>query len=202
MQERKKEESRSRTTSQSSAQEHGQQDNRQNHRQHHQQATRLAPRIPLIPRRLPQLPIRAPRILVCTLHIVRNPSQLLALFSDNLRHLLEQHIQVAHTLLDILNLLLTLSNERILEVDVVLRREAQLLLLELLLAVATTALLDGTEGGAAFFFVGGSACCRDRGTLFLEGLALQGLKVGEGGLELAEELLLFVFLRGLVFCLS
>lgn len=133
------------------------------------------------------------------LDILRDPRQLFPLFSDNLRHLLEQHIQIADALFDVLDLLLALRNKCILEVDFVLGRQAQLFLLELLLLLlAVAALLDGTEGGAAFFFVGGGTRSGDGGTLFFEGLALEGLEVGEGCLKLAEELLLLVFLRGLV----
>ena len=39
--------------------------------------------------------------------------------------------------------------------------------------------------------------CRDGGLLFLEGCALEGLELGKGGLELAREFLLLVFLRRL-----
>lgn len=72
------------------------------------------------------------RVLVRPLHIIRNTRQLLALLSDDLRDLLKEHIQIPHTLLNVADLLLALSNQGILEVDLVLRGQSEFLL-ELLL---------------------------------------------------------------------
>lgn len=125
------------------------------------------------------------------LHIIRNICQVLPLLRNDLRNLLEQHIQIPNALLDVSDLLLALGNQRILEVNLVLWGEPQLLLLLDLLEVV------GGLAGAAFLVVGGCAGGGYGGALFLEGLALEGLEFIEGGLEVAEELLLFVFLCGL-----
>lgn len=130
------------------------------------------------------------RILVCPLHVIRDARQLLALLSDDLGDLLEEHIQISHTLLNVSDLLLALGNQGILEVDLVLRGQPQFLLKLLLL------LLLGRRGKrGAFFFV--SSCGArggDGGPLLFEGLALKRLKLVEGLLEFTEELLLFVLL--------
>lgn len=52
---------------------------------------------------------------------MRNSIKLLPLLTDDLRNLLKQHVQIAHALLDIANLLFSLDNQRVLEVDLVLR---------------------------------------------------------------------------------
>lgn len=176
-----------------STQEDGQQHDRQNNRQHEQKAARLAPRVALISRSRPQLPIRRMRVLVRPLHIIRNARQLLALLRDDLRDLLEEHIQIPYTLLNVPDLLLALSDQGILEIDLVLRGQPEFLL-ELLLLL----LLRRRGERGAFFFI--SSCGtrgRDGGPLFFECLALKGLELVEGLLKFAEELLLFVFLRRL-----
>jgi hypothetical protein len=55
------------------------------------------------------------------------------LLANNLRHLAEQDIEVAHTLFDVPDLLLALNNQGLLEVDLVLVGELGLLDLLLLL---------------------------------------------------------------------
>lgn len=66
-------------------------------------------------------------------HILRNPRQLLALLGHDLRDLLEQHVQIAHALLNVTDLLLALRDQGVLEVDLVLRGQPQFLLQLLLL---------------------------------------------------------------------
>lgn len=134
------------------------------------------------------------RVLVRPLHVIRNARQLLTLLRDDLRDLLKEHIQIPHTLLNVPDLLLALSDQGILEVDLVLRGQPEFLL-ELLLLL----LLRRRGERGAFFFI--SSCGtrgRDGCSLFFECLALKGLELVEGLLKLAEELLLFVFLRRLL----
>lgn len=114
--------------------QHNRKDNNgKDHRQYEQQTTSLIPRIPLMSRRRPELSIRPPRIRINPLHILRNDIQLLSLLMHHVRHVPEQLVQLAHRLLDVPDLRLALDDQRLLEVDFVLRREAQLLLLLLLL---------------------------------------------------------------------
>lgn len=101
--------------------ENRQQNDRQYNRQYQHQTTRLTPRILLIPCRAPQLQIRRPRVRLHVLRVVRDRVDLLALLAHDLRHLLEQHVQVAHALLDVPDLLLALDDQRLLEVDLGLR---------------------------------------------------------------------------------
>lgn len=178
-------------------QEDSQQNNRQDDRQHQQQTTRLTPCISLIPRSLPEFPVRATRILVGALHILSNPTQLLTLLGDDLRNLLEQHVEITHALLDVLDLLLALCDEGVLKVDLVLGGKPQILLQLRLLLLRSMTWRNCTEVRALLFVSGGGSCSRDGRALFFEGLALEELELVERGLELAEELLLLVFLRGL-----
>lgn len=142
------------------------------------------------------------RILVGALHILRNAAQLLTLLGNDLCNLLEQHIEVAHALLDVLDLFLAFRDEGVLEVDLVLGGEPQFLLQLRLLLLLSVTRRNSAEVRALFFVSGRGSCSRDGGALFFKGLALEGLKLVERRLELAEELLLLVFLRGLRLGLS
>jgi hypothetical protein len=105
-----------------------------------------------------------------------------------MRDIPEQFVQLADALLDISDLGLALDDQGVLEVDLVLRGEAELLL-GLQLDGGAAADLDGGgglfEGGA-----GGSGA----GALLGEGQLLDDLEFLERGLEFAGELLLGVFL--------
>src|SRR5690606_27630129 len=107
----------------------------------------------------------------------------------------EHHVEVAHALLNVADLFLALDDERVLEVDFVLRGEAgQLLLLELLLLLLAGGEEVWAGGGAAGFRVD---CCARGGYrcfLLLEGLPLEVLELRKRGLEFAGEFLLHVFL--------
>lgn len=107
----------------------------------------------------------------------------------HMRYIPEQLVQLAHRLLDIPDLGLALDDEGFLKVDLALVGENGLLLLELLLRLS--AFLRWR--GHAFLFEGGSLC-GGRGTLLLERLPLQALKLGEGGFEFGVEFVLRVLL--------
>lgn len=113
------------------------------------------------------------RVFVRPLHVIRYARQLLTLLSHDLCDLLEQHIQVPDTLLDIANFLFSLRDQGVLEVDLVLRSQPEFLLQLLLLLL----LRCGGQRGAVFFVSRGSASGRDGGPLFFECLALEGLKL-------------------------
>jgi hypothetical protein len=126
---------------------------------------------------------------------MRDGIKLLPLLTDDLCNLLEQHVQIAHALLDIPNLLFSLDDKRVLEVDLVLRGQTGQLLLLLLLEE-----LGGLGGGR--LGIDGGPGGGDGCLLLFEGLALEVLEVGEGGLEFAGEFLLGVFLGGLWYALA
>jgi len=168
--------------------EHSQQDNRQNYRQNQQQHASLAPRILLIPRCTPQLHIRTPRIAPRVVHIRRNRIELLALLAHDMRDIPEQFVQLADALLDVTDLGLALDDQGVLEVDLVLRGEAELLL-SLQLDGGAAADLD--RGGGLFE---GGAGGGGAGALLREGELLDDLEFLERGLEFAGEFLLGVFL--------
>lgn len=129
------------------------------------------------------------------LDILSDPRQLLALLGDDLCDLLEEHVEVADALLDVADLFLTLRDQSVLKVNLVLRGQPQFLLhllLQLLLV-----LRSGGEW-CAFFLVGsGGTGGGDGGPLFFQGLALKRLEFVEVLFELAEDLALLVFLCGL-----
>lgn len=79
------------------------------------------------------LDVRLPCVLTCVLDVVLNSVERLALFTHNLCHLSEQNVEVAHTLLNIANLLLALDDKGLLEIDLVLVSQLGLLNLLLLL---------------------------------------------------------------------
>lgn len=111
----------------------GQNDQRQNNRQNQQQTTSLAPRILLIPCGTPELHIRRPSIRPDILGIIRDGVKLFSLLTDDLRNLLEQHIQIPHALLDVPDLLFSLYDQGVLEIDLVLWGQTCKFLLLLLL---------------------------------------------------------------------
>jgi hypothetical protein len=95
------------------------------------------------------------------------------LLAHDLRDLLEQDVQIAHALLDVADLLLPLDDQRLLEVDLVLRRQA----LELLLLLLLEELCIFARGrGDAALDVDGRAGGGDGGLLLFEGLALEVLE--------------------------
>ena len=63
------------------------------------------------------------------LYIPTNRIELPPLLMHNVRHVPKQFIQLANTLLDIPNLRLPLHNQRVLEIDFILRRQTELVLL-------------------------------------------------------------------------
>lgn len=137
----------------------------------------------------------AARIRAHALDVLADDVELLALLVHHMGDVAEQLVELAHRLLDIADLGLTLDDERFLEVDLVLRRQAQLvLLLELLLLLLAAALLVGRvvrvfEGGAG----GGGG-----GAFLFDGAALEDLEFGEGGLEFAVQFALGEFLGWLL----
>jgi hypothetical protein len=80
----------------------------------------------------PKLSVCSPGIIPCPLHIFTNQIELATLLADDMRHVAEQLIQLAHALLDISNLGFALDDERVLEIDFFLRGQARLLFLQLL----------------------------------------------------------------------
>lgn len=87
----------------------------------HEAATLVAGRF-LVPRRLSELDLGAAGIVAHVFYVVRDRCELLTLFRHNLRHLSEQDVEITDTCFDIPNLLLTLDDERFLEVHLVLGR--------------------------------------------------------------------------------
>jgi len=109
----------------------------------------------------------APRVIPSDLDIVRDGVELFTLLANNLGHLSEKHVEVANTLLDVSDLLLSFDDEGFVEIDLVLSGEArEFLLLQLLFLGAGR---DVFTGG--FRFVG---CSRGANgcSLFLEGGSL------------------------------
>lgn len=74
---------------------------------------------------------------MCGLHIPFNSVELRALLVDHVRDIAEQFVELADGLLDVANLGLSLDDQLLLEVDIVLRCQAQLLLLLLLAEAAS-----------------------------------------------------------------
>ena len=115
-----------------------------------------------------------------------------------MRYIPKQLIQLPHTLLDIPYLALPLNDQRFLEVDFVLRCEAEGLLLLELLRLARGRWVVGVAGqGRGVGVVDGGARGGGNGALLFDGKALDGLEFGARGLEFAGEFLLGVFLGGL-----
>jgi hypothetical protein len=106
-----------------------------------------------------------------------------------MRHISEQLVQFTHALLDIPDLCLSLDNQRVLEVDFILRRQTQLLL-RLRLQLSELGRVLARRSGV----FEGTAGCGGRCALLLEGLALDVLEFAQGSLELAGEFLLGVLL--------
>jgi TRAP-type mannitol/chloroaromatic compound transport system permease large subunit len=124
-------------------------------------------------------------------HVLLDDIELSTLLMHHVRHIAEQLVQLTDRLLDVADLGLALDDELFLEVDVVLVRQTELLLLLLLLLELGALLAGGAsvlEGGAR-----GRVGC----FLLLDGLALELLKLGEGGFKLAAELGLGKALGGL-----
>lgn len=167
----------------------GENDNGQDDGQDEQQAAALITGSLLISCCLTVLDFGLPGVVAHVLHVVGNRVELFALFADNLRHLSEEHVQIADALLDVADLLFALDDESLLEVDLVLVRNLRHLLLALQLlqrgARLPTIMPFGFLGGAG----GGDGC-----TLLLEGAALEVLEFLKGGLEVARDLGLFVLL--------
>jgi len=105
-----------------------------------------------------------------------------------MRDIPEQFVQLADALLDVTDLGLALDDQGVLEVDLVLRGEAELLL-SLQLDGGAAADLD--RGGGLFE---GGAGGGGAGALLREGELLDDLEFLERGLEFAGEFLLGVFL--------
>jgi hypothetical protein len=105
----------------------------------------------------------------------------------------EEHVEVANTLLDVSDLLLSFDDEGLVEIDVVLSGETcEFLLLQLLFLGAGR---DVFAGGLRFV-----GCSRRANgcSLFLEGGPLEVLELFEGVLELGRDLIaliLLLFLR-------
>ena len=176
----------------------GQNNDQQHHRQYDQQAKRLAPRILLIPIRTPQLEIRAPRVRRRVAHIHLDRVQHGALLVHNVRHVPEQLVQLPDALLDVPNLAFSLDDERFLEVDFVLRCKAQLVLFLYLLLLLVGVVGIAREIRRVAGVVESGARGGSGSTLLLQGQALDGLEFRARGLEFARELLLGVFLGGLL----
>lgn len=120
--------------------------NRQHNRQDDQQETRPLPRILLIPTRRSQLDIRPSRIIPHIFDVRANDIELISLFVNHVCDVPEKFVEFADGLLDVADFGFAFDDEAFLEVDFVLRGEAELfLLLELLLLLTTL----GTAAGAA-----------------------------------------------------
>lgn len=105
---------------QASSQYSSKYNNNEYHRQYQQQTTRFIPRRFLVPTRAPQLHIRLPRIPPHILHIGIDGIQLIPLLSNNMRHVSEQLVQLADTLLDVPDLGFPFYDEGFLEIDFIL----------------------------------------------------------------------------------
>lgn len=147
-----------------------------------------------MPTRRPQLLIRIPRIIPRLRDILADHIQIRALLVHHVRHIAEQLVQLADTLLDIPDFGLALDDEGFLEVDLGLVCQCRLLLL--LLELLLRGFL-GAGGERVALLVEGGALRGGGGALFVEGLALETLELGEGGFELGVEFVLGVFLGGL-----
>ena len=146
-------------------QENGQQHDSHDDTKDQQQAETLVASCLLVSCRLSVLNVGLSGVIADIFDIVHNRVERLALLADNVRHLSEQHVQVAHALLNAANLLLALHNQRLLEVDVVLVRDLdEFLTLQLLQRGAVVA-----GSLAAVLHRAGR---RDGRTFPVEGLAL------------------------------
>jgi hypothetical protein len=128
-----------------------------------------------MPRRRRQLDVRASCVVPDVLDVVGDQIQRLPLLMDHVRHIAEQLVELRHGLLDVPDLRLALDDERLLEVDLVLRREPQLLLLLLLLRVLAP---DGRRRLRGLFVERGAAG-GGGGALLVDGGALQVLELLE-----------------------
>ena len=181
-----------------SPEEDGQQNNGQDDGHDEKQAAGLAAGVLLVAGGAAELVVGAAGVVAHVGGVVLDGLQLLALLRNDLGDLLEEHVEVAHALLDLADLLLALSDEGLLEIDLVLGNNMDLFLLELELVLV----LGGEVGGGMVgvgqkLGVDGGLGGAYGGALLLEGGALQGLELAEGGLELARDLLLGVSLRRL-----
>ena len=70
-----------------------------------------------------------PRVLRHILHVVINGVELSALFVDNVRHVAKELVELADGLFNVADFRLALDDEGVLEIDVVLGRQAEGLLL-------------------------------------------------------------------------
>lgn len=120
------------------SQENRQQYNSQDHGQDEQQKTCSTPRILLVPTRRSKLDIRTSSIISDRLHIVRDQIQLLSLLVHDMGDIPEKLIELTDTLLDISDLRFPFDDQRILEIDVILRCQSKLLLFLLLLKSSST----------------------------------------------------------------
>ncbi len=177
-----------------SSEKHGQQHDSHDNSQHEKKTASLAPRILLIPRGAPQLVVGSAGIVTHIDGVTLYRPELLTLLTHDLRNLLEEDVEIAHTLFNMPDLLLTFSDEGVLEVNLVLCGQMNLFLL---LQLKLLPLLSGGAGIADGILLMCDPGSGDGGALFLEGGALKGLEFGEVGLELAREFLLGVFLRRL-----
>lgn len=98
-------------------QNNSQHNHQKHHRHNHQQTTRLIPRIPLIPTRLPQLHIRAPRIIPDRLHIHINGIDHIPLLAHDGRDIAEQLVEFGDAGLDVADLGFALDDQVFLEGD-------------------------------------------------------------------------------------
>src|SRR6266480_1720681 len=85
--------------------QHSSQDyHRQNNSQNQQQAAHLIPRIPLMPTCRYQFPVRSPRIITDTLHVVGDDVELLALLVHHVGHVAKELVELTYALLDVADL--------------------------------------------------------------------------------------------------
>ena len=97
-----------------------QQHNCQDYAENEHQAEALVASRLLVPRSLAILDVCLAGVISNILDIVCNRPQLLALFCDNVRNLTEKHVQVANTLLDIADFLLSLDDKSLVKVHLIL----------------------------------------------------------------------------------
>ena len=183
-----------------SAQDDGQNDNRQDHSQDDQQATGLIPGRLLMPRCGPKFRVRTPGVIPHALDILADYVQLLALLVHHVRHVPEELVQLSHALLNVSDLALALNDQALLEVDLVLRSEAQLFLFLLELLRARSLARGRSSAAAGVFESCASGGCRS--SLLFDGAALEHLELGKRGFEFAIQLALGEFLGCLCDCVS
>jgi hypothetical protein len=119
--------------------------------------------------------------------VVLNMIKLVALLAHNVRHVPEELVELADALLNVPDLVLALNDERLLEVDLVLVRKAQLflilcfsLLLLLLLSPTTLSIPCSFTGCGPLKFM---PSARRRFPLLLKGLSLDALEFSPRSLE-------------------